>query len=65
MTATESSRRWVELFSGTNGKWYFHVKAANGEVTSASQGYANRKGARKAIRRDWPGLEVRVIRERA
>ena len=54
-------KRWVELFAGANGKWYFHVKAANGEVVSASQGYKNRRGARRAIRRDWAGLEVRVL----
>lgn len=60
-----ATTRWVELFSGTNGKWYFHVKVANGEVTSASQGYTNRKGARKAIRRDWLGLEVRVLKGQA
>lgn len=53
--------RWVELFKGANDKWYFHIKAANGEVTSASQGYTTRAGARKAIRRDWPGMTVKVL----
>lgn len=56
-----TTNRWVELFKGANNKWYFHIKAANGEVTSASQGYADRKGARRAIRRDWPGMTVKVI----
>ncbi|KGI78886.1 YegP family protein [Oleiagrimonas soli] len=38
-----------ELFTAKNGKTHFHLKAGNGEVILASQGYAARSGARNGI----------------
>lgn len=31
-----------EVFKSTNNLWYFHLKAPNGEIISASEGYHNR-----------------------
>ena len=33
------------VFEGKDGKWYFHLKAANHEIILASQGYADKSGA--------------------
>jgi uncharacterized protein len=38
-----------ELFKGTNGQYYFHLKAENGEIIAASQGYASKQGAETGI----------------
>ena len=36
----------IELFkSDTNGEWYFRVRAKNGQVIAASEGYKNRLDA--------------------
>lgn len=34
-----------ELFTGTNDQWYFHLKAPNGEIILASEGYKTKQGA--------------------
>jgi uncharacterized protein YegP (UPF0339 family) len=34
-----------ELWLSDTGKWYFHLKARNGKVVHASQGYKSRQGA--------------------
>jgi len=36
-----------EVFEGKNGKWYFRLKAGNGEPILASQGYSSEDGAKK------------------
>ena len=38
-----------ELFRGTNEQWYFHLKAPNGKVILASEGYHNKQGAQGGI----------------
>ncbi len=39
-----------EIFkSEKNGKFYFNLKAANGQVILSSQGYANKAGAKNGI----------------
>ncbi len=35
-----------EFKEGKNGKWYFNLKASNGQVILASQGYADESGAK-------------------
>jgi len=37
------------VFTGKNGKVYFNLKASNGEIILASQGYADKGGARNGI----------------
>jgi uncharacterized protein YegP (UPF0339 family) len=41
--------KYSDPFPGKDGKWYFHLKAANGEVVSQSEGYESREGAAKGI----------------
>ena len=37
------TQKIFEVFqSGSSGLWYFHLKAANGEIISASEGYHNK-----------------------
>ncbi len=38
-----------ELFKDTAGKFRFHLKAANGEIIAASQGYTSKAAARTGI----------------
>lgn len=35
--------------SDKDGKWYFHLKASNGEIVCASQGYSSKQGCLKGI----------------
>jgi len=34
-----------EVFKGTDGKYYFRLKAANGEIIAHSQAYTSKQGA--------------------
>ncbi|WP_340149469.1 YegP family protein [uncultured Sneathiella sp.] len=36
-----------EFKEGKNGKWYFNLKASNGQVILSSQGYASESGAKE------------------
>jgi uncharacterized protein YegP (UPF0339 family) len=38
-----------ELFQDAVGKFRFHLKAANGEIIAASQGYASKAAAQNGI----------------
>ncbi|MGB5657096.1 MAG: DUF1508 domain-containing protein, partial [Acidimicrobiia bacterium] len=38
-----------ELYQQKNGKWAFRVKASNGQIVAASQGYAKRASARSTL----------------
>ncbi|MDJ0419687.1 YegP family protein [Rhodococcus opacus] len=38
-----------ELFKDTGGKFRFHLKAANGEIIAASQGYTSKAAAQSGI----------------
>jgi amphi-Trp domain-containing protein len=38
-----------ELFQGAGGRWYFRLKAPNGEIILASEGYASKQGAADGI----------------
>ncbi|WP_257387013.1 YegP family protein [Tahibacter caeni] len=37
------------IFTGKSGKTYFNLKAGNGEVILASQGYVDKSGARNGV----------------
>lgn len=37
------------IFSGKGGKTYFNLKAGNGEIILASQGYVDKSGARNGV----------------
>ena len=50
-----------EVKEGKNGKWYFNLKAANGQVILSNQGYASEAGAREgtgAVARAADGAKV-------
>ena len=38
-----------EISKDKSGKFRFHLKAANGEIVAASQGYDTKSGAEKGI----------------
>ena len=38
-----------EIFKGINGNYYFRLKAANGQIIAASEGYASKQGAQDGI----------------
>jgi uncharacterized protein YegP (UPF0339 family) len=38
-----------ELYQQRNGKWAFRVKASNGQIVAASQGYTKRASARSTL----------------
>jgi len=51
----------VQVFSGSDGRWYFHTKARNGRVLDRSQGYTRRASAKKGAERAYPGVPVEVL----
>lgn len=61
---TTASRARFEPFQGKDGKYYFRLRAGNGEIILSSQGYATLPGCRKGIRsvRSNAGLPERYQR---
>lgn len=56
-----------ELFKGADNQWYFHLKAANGEIILSSEGYKKKQGAENGIRSvktnaDIENIEFRTSR---
>ncbi|MCB2092090.1 MAG: YegP family protein [Alphaproteobacteria bacterium] len=50
-----------ETFEGKDGKFYFHLKAANHEIILSSQGYSDKGGAKAgidAVKRAAPDAET-------
>lgn len=43
------SNERYELFNGRDNQYYFRLKAANGEIIGASEGYTSKQGARQGI----------------
>jgi hypothetical protein len=60
---TEPARE-VGLYEGSDGKWYWHRVAPNGEIVADSgQGYATEAGARKAAKRENPGMPIGEVQK--
>jgi hypothetical protein len=38
-----------EIFKGTNDKYYFRLKASNGEIIAQSEGYSSKQGAQDGV----------------
>lgn len=38
-----------EIFKGKDGQYYFHLKADNGQIVAASEGYTTKQGAQIGI----------------
>jgi uncharacterized protein YegP (UPF0339 family) len=56
-----------EISRDKAGKFRFHLKAANGEIIAASQGYDTKASAEKGIesvKRNAPGAKVVDLTER-
>lgn len=45
------SKPRYEVFEGADGRHYWHLKAANGEILDSSEGYATEENA-------WKGVEA-------
>jgi len=41
--------RYSKPEKGTDGQWYFHLQAANGEIVTQSEGYETEGGAEEGI----------------
>lgn len=39
-----------EIFKGSDNQWYFHLRAANGEIVLQSEGYVRKAGAQNGIK---------------
>jgi uncharacterized protein YegP (UPF0339 family) len=55
-----------ELYTDNAGKYRFRLKASNGQVIAASQGYASKKSALEGIesvRKHAPGAETVEVEE--
>lgn len=49
----------VEIFKGAGRHpWYVRVRGANGKVLSTSEGYFSKWNAKRAARKNFPGLPV-------
>lgn len=52
----------IELLKDeSNGKWYWHIRAANGRITDRGQGHTFKWNAKRAARRSHPDLPVITI----
>ena len=53
-----------EVWRGVDGQWRFHLKAPNGEIVLASEGYVTKRAALDtvhAIQANASGAEVREV----
>ena len=48
----------IELLVGRDGRWNYHRRATNGQITDQSQGYTRKDSARRAARKAYPDLPV-------
>lgn len=55
----------VVYFEGTDGKTYFHLRAGQGEVQFASEGYRDRTDAKRAVRDIYKNLQIALEAEDA
>ncbi len=44
----------IQLWQGAGGRWYFHKRSGNGQITMDSQGYKQKRYAKEAIKREYP-----------
>lgn len=59
-------RSSFDLFTGSNGQYYFHLNSGNGAIMLTSEGYTNRTGALNGILSvlDNGGIESRYVTKR-
>lgn len=51
----------IELWKAKDGRWYWHIKAANGTLGDHGQGHSRKWNAKRAALASHPGLPVVVI----
>lgn len=51
----------IELYQDDNGKWRWHVRAANGRVTDQGQAHSWKWNAKRAARKQHPNLSVFTV----
>ena len=49
LEAADDGGAAFEIFKGEDGQYYFHLKAANGEIVLQSEGYVEKGGANNGI----------------
>lgn len=50
-----NARDYAELFRSRNdGKWYWHLRAGNGEIIADSEGYSRKVDARQVVEAHFP-----------
>lgn len=52
----KKSKEKIEYWHSSNGRWYFHKVAGNGETTMSSQGYKQKRYLQAAVKREYPDL---------
>jgi len=50
--------RVVHLVSGRHGKWYLRLVSANGEILAHSEAYFSKWNAKRAARKNFPGVRL-------
>jgi uncharacterized protein YegP (UPF0339 family) len=58
-------RHTFEIFPGKNGRFYWRLRAANGEIVCDSaqgNGYSRRDSARRSTKRLLRHLQTRLVR---
>ena len=52
----------VQLFRGTGShRWFLRLVAVNGEVVAHSEGYFSKWNAKRAARKNFPGIPLVIL----
>lgn len=61
MNHVEVFRERRYLFPGRRSQWYVRLKSSNGEILAVSEAYSSKWSAKRAARRNFPDLEIKVL----
>jgi uncharacterized protein YegP (UPF0339 family) len=53
----------VQLYRGKNKQWYLRLVGANGETLAQSEGYTVKWSAKRAAKKNFPGVPLVVVEE--
>lgn len=52
----------VEIFKGAGAQpWFLRLVAGNGEILAVSEGYFSKWNAKRAARKNFPGVKIKEI----
>jgi uncharacterized protein YegP (UPF0339 family) len=55
----KAARDYAELYrSKQDGKWYWHMRAGNGEMIADSEGYSRKIDARDVLEQHFPDAMI-------